>query len=940
MSISHVLLSGNNRVPKRGAKRLGPSDPAQLVNITVVVRGKEELPEPDPAVARLSIGEIDQKYGADPRDIDKVSQVLSQEYGLEVVSSSAGARTIEFEGTVARIDRAFEVNLGVYETAKQGKYRGREGDVRIPAELSGLVVAVLGLDERRVARRRTEKPRFAHANVATAVAPQAPEDLEERYSFPQGTAAGQKIGILEFGGGVFESDLRIYCSEISKRPVPTVSVVPVGLKSLSLEQIQKIQDPQQREGELGESGEVNMDVQIVAGLCPGAEILVYFAPFTQKGWINILQKVVHDPNGPRVVSVSWGAAEDSGDFSPAAIQAINNELKVAATAGVTICVSSGDDGAGDSVNDGEAHCDFPASSPYVLAVGGTMFPDGGADQGWWDTPGARTQNHGGGSSGGGRSTVFPAPSWQNVDVVSVRTGKAAGRCIPDICALSGLPLYNLIFDGKVFPNGGTSASAPLWASLLSRIAGNLPSGKRVGFLTPLLYQSGPNGQPLGASVATDITVGRNDDLAFEDDTTSPPQKFKPVTGYRADVGYDAVTGWGVPKGDALQAALAAVAPVADSLFSRIATNAKPSKTASQSLATHDSFAALIIDHDTLNDLAAKQSLLNASERSKAWTDIPFPAGTAPSILPDSSTPSLPAADVVLITYTTDEANAMAAVLTPGFLAIPPEHSSVRSWTSYTHNYPSYVGELLPGSSPALDSHNLGLYKLVKLGTKRVLCFKSSLHLARDGKSIPVMRLVQQIHAETGAGLIITTGTAGGIGVDAELGDAAVTTACRFDLVRMFASEPFNGTTVTSDFKLNDTSYLTIANNKLIGVNAQRLDSSPIPPKRTPTIMSGAAVFGGEPNVNVTTDGFLYDDAQNTYHLQGLGCMVEMDDAVVGLAVQSISTNRPNWLAIRNASDPQMPAGASKQESTDIYTRYGFYTTFTSVLACWACVLGS
>jgi hypothetical protein len=363
-------------------------------------------------------------------------------------------------------------------------------------------------------------------------------------------------------------------------------------------------------------------------------------------------------------------------------------------------------------------------------------------------------------------------------------------------------------------------------------------------------------------------------------------------------------------------------------------------TAVPSFATHDPFAALIIDHDTLNDLATKQSVLSPASRTNAWAEIPFPSGTAPSILPDSSTASLPAADVVLITYTTDEANAMAAVLTPGFLAIPPAASSLHAWTSYTHDYASYVPDLLQGSSPALDSRNLGLYKLIRLGGKRVLCFKSSLHLARDGKSIPVMRLVQQIHHETGAGLIITTGTAGGIGANAELGDAAVTTACRFDLVRMFASEPFNGSTVTSSFTLSETSYLNTANSRLIGVNAGRLSSSPIPPKRAPAIVSGAAVFGGEPNVNVTTDGFLYDDVQNTYHLQGLGCMVEMDDAVVGLAVQSIKAKQPIWLAIRNASDPQMPLGATKQESNDIYTRYGFYTSFSSVLACWACVLGS
>ena len=145
----------------------------------------------------------------------------------------------------------------------------------------------------------------------------------------------------------------------------------------------------------------------------------------------------------------------------------------------------------------------------------------------------------------------PTPAWQNVGVVSLRTGQAAGRCIPDVSALSGEPLYNLIFVGEVAPNGGTSASAPLWASLLARIASNLPAGKTIGFLTPLLYHPGADGRPLGASVTTDIQVGHNDDLAFQD----AAENFVPVTGYQAGAGYDAVTGWGVPNGQALQAAL-------------------------------------------------------------------------------------------------------------------------------------------------------------------------------------------------------------------------------------------------------------------------------------------------------------------------------------------------------------------------------------------------
>jgi kumamolisin len=942
MRSSHIDLPGNNRPLKHGAKRLRPADPNQLVKITVVIRGKQELPEPDPSAAPMSLADLESNYGADPGDLEKVEKALaSSSYGLKVIGASAGARTVELEGTVAQMNKAFQVDLGEYESPEQGKYRGREGDIRIPAELGGIVEAVLGLDERRVARRHPGKRRRAHLASDATVAPQAPTDLEKRYTFPNGDAANQKLGILEFGGGYWESDLAMYCEQISLRPQPKVTVVPVGLQSLSLEQIQKIEDPQQQEGELDAAGEVNMDVQVIAGLCPAAQISVYFAPFTQKGWENALQKAVHDPHGPRVLSVSWGSAEDTGDFSPAAIRAINNKLKSAALIGATVCASSGDDGAGDAVNDGKAHCDFPASSPYVLAVGGTMYPTGGSDQGWWDKPGARTENHGGGSSGGGRSTVFATPSWQSsINIVSVRTGHAAGRCIPDVSALSGEPLYNLIFDGRVSPNGGTSASTPLWASLLARIASNLPAGKTVGFVSPLFYQSGPNGAPLGASVTTDVITGNNDDLAFSDPGAG--ENFKPVTGYEAEVGYDAVSGWGVPIGTALQAALSTGASsIAHSLFQTLSKGAAagPSRGVAQSL-TQDPYSRLVIDHDLLNEQATKQSALSASLRKQAWTDVPFPSGTAPSVLPDSATESLPAADVVLITYTTDEANAMAAMLTPGYVAIAPDNSAARAWKSYTHDYASYVPDLLRGSSPALDSRNLGLYKLVQIGSKRVLCFKSSLHLATDGKSIPLMRLVQQIQSESGAELIITTGTAGGIGASVQLGDASITTACRFDLVRMFASEPFNGTTVESSFKLTDTSYVEIANDKLIAVNAARLKNAPIPPKSAPVIAWGATVFGGERNVCVTTDGFLYDDAQNTYHLQGLGCMVEMDDAVVGLAVQGIARNRPNWLSIRNASDPQMPVGATKRESSDIYLEYGFYTSFSSVLACWGCILGS
>jgi len=479
------------------------------------------------------------KYGANPQDADKVAQVL-RGYGLRVKDVSLPTRSMRVEGPADAIEKAFQSSLGIYHSAKQGDFRGREGDINIPEELNGLVTGVFGLDERQVARRKAVVAAPTAAAVKPQLSPLSPGDFEKRYSFPPGDGTGQQIGIAEFGGGYFAADLQAFCAKYNL-PVANVSTVSVGLPALTLQEIQQL-PPQQRNDELDTSIEVNMDVQIVAGLCPKADIFVYFAPFTQKGWVDLLNKVMSgDPANPTSLSISWGLAEDAPDWSQAALQEINNRLNAAAMLGITVCVSSGDDGSGDQLNDGHAHIDFPSSSPFVLSVGGTMLsgtPQNLSEQVWWESPGRRT-NKGGGSSGGGVSVVFPRPQWQNVKIQSLNKGSIDGRVIPDVAALAGPPFYDLIFVGRDFPNGGTSASAPLWASLIARLDENQPVTKRHRFLTMLLYGSGPSGSPRGSVGCTDIKSGQN---------ASHPQ---PGVGYRAQPGFDAVTGWGVPDGGAL-----------------------------------------------------------------------------------------------------------------------------------------------------------------------------------------------------------------------------------------------------------------------------------------------------------------------------------------------------------------------------------------------------
>lgn len=531
---THVVLPGSKRGKDRTAERIGAIDPKEKIQVTLNLAGPK-LPGADEFVGRtLSPQELAQKFGASTDDAERVQKSLRR-YGLKVDEISLATRTMRVSGTAESMEAAFKPRMALMHSARQGDYRGREGALMIPNELKGIVTGVFGLDTRRMAKRKSAVPMMlAHSTVA----PLTPTDLEARYNFPAGDAAGQKIVIAEFGGGYFASDTAAFCGKFG-RPVPSVHAVGMdNTPAYTLQQILAL-PPQQRSQQLEMSVEVMMDAEIVAGLCPKAEIAVYFSSFDQKGWVDLIDKAIGAR--PVALSVSWGLSEDDPGWSQNAITAISDRLNAARLLGITTCVSSGDDGSGDQMRDGKAHVDFPASSPYVLGVGGTMLASS-QEVAWWESPGRRTGN-GGGASGGGVSGIFARPAWQAVNVKSINSTKTKGRVVPDVSALAGEPLYDLIFAGHPMPNGGTSASAPLWASLIARMAAKLPTAKQQRFLTPLLYKNGTNGRPIGAEASRDITKGNN---------ASHPL---PGKGYKAGAGYDAVTGWGVPDGAVLLAAL-------------------------------------------------------------------------------------------------------------------------------------------------------------------------------------------------------------------------------------------------------------------------------------------------------------------------------------------------------------------------------------------------
>jgi kumamolisin len=176
-----------------------------------------------------------------------------------------------------------------------------------------------------------------------------------------------------------------------------------------------------------------------------------------------------------------------------------------------------------------------------MGVGGTMLKQSGTsveEVTWAEEPASPDLR--GCATGGGVSQRFQRPAWQkNIHIASLNPVSIDGRVVPDVSALAGEPYYYLVFVGFPWPDGKTSASAPVWAALIARINAKLPLHKRRRFLTPLLYKKLTKGRTVGEVSFRDITIGSN--AVYPD----------PKKGYKAGPGFDAVTGWGVPDGKKL-----------------------------------------------------------------------------------------------------------------------------------------------------------------------------------------------------------------------------------------------------------------------------------------------------------------------------------------------------------------------------------------------------
>jgi hypothetical protein len=285
------------------------------------------------------------------------------------------------------------------------------------------------------------------------------------------------------------------------------------------------------------------------------------------------------------------------------------------------------------------------------------------------------------------------------------------------------------------------------------------------------------------------------------------------------------------------------------------------------------------------------------------TPIPWPAGEKPvpaTAMPDGE--SLPEADVLIVTWTTAEAISLSQVLTPGYAGYRPVHEKpgVTYWEKYVKNY-DRLSRRMKRSAPAVhDYQRLGTYWTATVRDTRLTLFKSDSHLSQDGEidlqRSPNRAVWEQVLQDVKPRWVITTDTGGGIGANAQLGDAVASRFVAFK--HAHEDQPSPEDTFSCPQLAPTRTAAELA--PLLAANEPRL----------------AAVREGAGSLSIhsatdqatgvlTTAGFGFDDSANTDRLEGNGAICDMGDAVLGSICQAWGDRAPNYVSIRNVSDPQI-----------------------------------
>lgn len=485
-------IAGLQAAQLPGAQDLGLAFGKKTVSMVLASRDEQGL---DAYTAHphgaLTSQQYADRFGPAPDALGRVQQ-WAQSNGL-AIAHDPNSQVVQVTGTTEQISRAFGTSMHSYRSGGES-YTAASTSAKLPPDVAAVTAGVVGV---------SASPKLQLGIGNAAVQPSSPSsgtsygpaDFTKFYQAPNtATGKGQQVSIIGEGDLTqVAKDLAAFENKFHLPPVP-LNVIKVDGGSFDTSGQQ----------------EWDLDTQYSSGFAPDISGINFYAgpSLDDKSLLDTTAKWVDD-NKTRQGSASLGECETAAQKS-GFLKAEDEVLKKAAAQGQTLFVSSGDTGSKcgtrNGVVSGPKGVSYPASSPYVVGVGGTTITNfaNHTEVGWHP-------------SGGGQSSIEPAQSWQ---LNAGGAYKPASRGVPDV-ALDADPAsgFQIIANGQPAVIGGTSASAPAWNGIWARAEQQAQSG--LGFGAPLLYQ-------LPASAFNDITQGNNGD-------------------FNAGPGWDFVTGRGTPN---------------------------------------------------------------------------------------------------------------------------------------------------------------------------------------------------------------------------------------------------------------------------------------------------------------------------------------------------------------------------------------------------------
>lgn len=499
----------------------------------------------------LKTGEFGKLFGATEADYEAVSNFVTAQ-GLEVAATYKNHLVLGVRGRADKVENAFGFHMMHFRATDGSIFHAPDDDPQVPASIAKIISGMVGLDNSRHRHPASERLQNAllqrtqnHNIPAIGSGPDnsglAPADIMSCYLGNSATGLngnGQKIAVVEFDG-FLQSDIKGYTNQFGLcTPTPIVKPVPPTASPLSAG---------------NHAGEVTSDIEMAIALASQAQVLVYEGDPNNVLDLEMYSQIADD-NLAEQVSTSWVDYEQDPTLD---LATENGVFKGMGAQGQSMFASSGDDGnqvVYDENGDREAGVYDPASQEYVTGVGGTTLTIGspqGPNQTTWASE--KVWNDGAGhASGGGYSIEHPRPYYQlqaggGMGIVNPANGATdpqsslIHRNVPDVAMNADYQNspYAIYFSGGWGGNGGTSLSAPLWASYCALVNqwGSENGYAAAGCINFDLYVVVSTNDAYYKANYNDITSGPNNDTSGG--------KY---TSYNAEPGYDNCTGWGSPNG--------------------------------------------------------------------------------------------------------------------------------------------------------------------------------------------------------------------------------------------------------------------------------------------------------------------------------------------------------------------------------------------------------